>query len=466
MGYKITLRYILTYIITVTAMFFIVSAIGQNRMRRSLLESRKQAMVQEAEMVAVEYGENYYRSGITINELRKQLVSIDHFLGMRVLLTNAGGLVFVDTGSAATYSIEKYLGEETKSFDNVLIKNMANEPLLIVSTPIRAEYSGEYSIRGYICLAVTMQSIYEDVGFYVDTISIMILMFSLFLLFVFVLLWFMSVWPLARLKKTAIEYAKKNYSYAAPRFGAEYRDIAEAMRVTAEEVERLEDYQKKFIGNVSHDFRSPLTSIKGYLEAIKDGTIPMEMSGKYIDIILFETERLTKLTEDLLTLSRMDNKVQLDISIFDLNEMIKNTAATFEGSCTKKRITIELHFCDPEVFVSADVGRIQQVLYNLIDNAIKFSNQDSVITISVNTKLSKVFVSVKDTGIGIPKDAQKKVFERFYKTDLSRGKDKRGTGLGLAIVKEIVEAHGENISLVSTEGVGSEFIFSLPVASL
>ena len=112
--------------------------------------------------------------------------------------------------------------------------------------------------------------------------------------------------------------------------------------------------------------------------------------------------------------------------------------------------------------VYADMGKIQQVLYNLIDNAIKFSHDNSVIYIQASSKYEKIFISVKDTGIGIPRDSIKKIWDRFYKTDLSRGKDKRGTGLGLSIVKEIIQAHGENIDVISTEGVGTEFIFSLP----
>ena len=122
-------------------------------------------------------------------------------------------------------------------------------------------------------------------------------------------------------------------------------------------------------------------------------------------------------------------------------------------------------FADSIQMVYADLGKIQQVLYNLIDNAIKFSHEDSIIYIQTSIRYEKIFISVKDTGIGIPKDSQKKIFERFYKTDLSRGKDKKGTGLGLAIVKEIIQAHGENIDVVSTEGVGTEFIFSLPKAT-
>ena len=113
-----------------------------------------------------------------------------------------------------------------------------------------------------------------------------------------------------------------------------------------------------------------------------------------------------------------------------------------------------------------DTGKIQQVIQNLLDNAIKFSPQDSVIKIHRLQKNHKIFVSIKDYGIGIPKESQKKIWNRFYKTDVSRGKDKTGTGLGLSITKEIIDAHGENINVISTEGVGTEFIFTLPSAKI
>ena len=139
---------------------------------------------------------------------------------------------------------------------------------------------------------------------------------------------------------------------------------------------------------------------------------------------------------------------------------------SFEPSCKSKNLTIDLILVDEKMNVEADMGKIQQVLYNLIDNATKFSHSDSTIKIETHVKNEKVFVSVKDYGIGIPDDSIKKIWERFYKTDLSRGKDKKGTGLGLAIVKEIIQAHKEHINVISTEGVGTEFIFSLPLSKL
>ena len=152
------------------------------------------------------------------------------------------------------------------------------------------------------------------------------------------------------------------------------------------------------------------------------------------------------------------------MSDFDINKTIKNTAAAFEGECKKKNIVFDLVFSSKQLFVNADMGKIQQVLYNLIDNAIKFSNNNSEITIQTFEKYDKAFISVKDQGIGIPKDAQSKIFNRFYKGDASRGKDKKGTGLGLAIVKDIITAHKENIDVISTEGAGTEFIFSLKLS--
>ena len=227
----------------------------------------------------------------------------------------------------------------------------------------------------------------------------------------------------------------------------------------------IKNYQERqeFVANVSHDFRSPLTSIKGYVEAMTDGTIPPELHEKYLKIILFETERLTDLTQDLLTLNEFDtNHLLLNREVFDIHEMIKHVAASFEGVCTQKKISIELVFATKHLNVNADKRKIQQVLYNLLDNAIKFSDPNSIVTIETTDRGEKVYTSVKDNGMGIPRSALGKIWERFYKSDLSRGKDKKGTGLGLAIVKEAIQAHGENITVVSTEGVGTEFSFSLP----
>ena len=273
--------------------------------------------------------------------------------------------------------------------------------------------------------------------------------------------------PLRKITYATEQYATGNMHYE---FQVESDDeigyLAVCLNYMASQIAGAEDDQKKFVANVSHDFRSPLTSIRGYLEAMIDGTISPEMHQKYLEIVLNETERLTNLTNSLLTLNNLNTKgMMLNRSDFNINLVIRNTAASFEGTCRKKTMAIELILTGDEMYVNADKDKIQQVLYNLIDNAIKFSHHDSVITVETALKKNKLFVSVKDTGIGIPKDDLKMIWDRFYKSDLSRGRDKKGTGLGLSIVKEIINCHGEHINVISTEGAGSEFIFSLQLSA-
>jgi signal transduction histidine kinase len=331
-----------------------------------------------------------------------------------------------------------------------------------VSAPI----TGNYNTYGYVVMHLPMtvirNSVYRKLNvYYISALVIFVLSLTILLVFTGIV-----YVPLMRITEGAKEYANGNLAY---RIEVDTQDemgyLAATLNYMSDELNQLEEYQRTFVANVSHDFRSPLTSIKGYLEAIIDGTIPQELQEKYLKRVIAETERLNKLTQGMLTLDSIEKKGLLNRSNFDINRVIKDTAASFEGTCMKKGITFDLTFSDNTQMVYADLGKIQQVLYNLIDNAIKFSNHDSRIYIQTYVHYEKIYVSVKDTGIGIPKSSIKKIWERFYKTDLSRGKDKKGTGLGLAIVREIIQAHEENIDVISTEGVGTEFIFTLPKAS-
>ncbi len=248
----------------------------------------------------------------------------------------------------------------------------------------------------------------------------------------------------------------------------EYQELADALNLIGNDLNNFDEYQRAFISNISHDFRSPLTSIHGYTQAMLDGTIPTESQEKYLKIILSETERLTNLTSNLLELNSFNQSdLLLNMTNFDIHQTIIQTVNTLEGTAAKKEITFRLDInSKKEMIVYADEAKIHQVLYNLIDNAVKFSHNNSEIKISTRKKGEKVFVSVKDSGIGIPKENLNKVFDRFYKSDISRGKDKLGTGLGLSISKEIITSHKQTINVVSTEGVGSDFVFTLKKGTL
>ena len=338
--------------------------------------------------------------------------------------------------------------------------NSFDEDYLSVSAPI----TGNFRTYGYVVIHLPMKNVTQSQYHILNIVyitSLIVFLLSMIILIVFQRIVYS---PLKKITDGAKAYAEGDLKYEIKvNSNDEMGYLAATLNYMSDKLDDTENYQKKFISNVSHDFRSPLTSIKGYLEAILDGTIPPEMLEKYLNRVIDETKRLTKLTESILSLDSIES-VKLNKTNFDINEMIRNTASSFEVQCNSKNITIELIFINVSQYVFADFGKIEQVLYNLIDNAIKFSSPNSSITIQTSIKKEKLFVSVKDTGIGIAKNEQSKVFDRFYKSDLSRGKDKKGTGLGLAIVKEILQSHGENIDVISTVGIGTEFIFSLPIS--
>ena len=320
--------------------------------------------------------------------------------------------------------------------------------------------------RGYVAVHYLMSDLYQSRSSLLWIIQLLFVVTYLLVAVLFIFYSFHVRKPLNEITKGASEFANGNLSYQIPVDSEnELGYLAQNLNYMADKLNRNGEYQRQFISNISHDFRSPLTSIKGYVEAMIDGTIPVEMQEKYLKIISYEAERLEKLTRGLLTLNELDiQKRMLNIQSFDINQIIKSTAASFEGTCTTRQILLELVLSGKELYARADIEQIQQVLYNLLSNAIKFSPDRSTITIETTEKNDKIFVSVKDHGIGIPKSSINKIWERFYKIDRSRGKDQKGTGLGLAIVKEIISAHGQHINVISTEGVGTEFIFTLEKA--
>ncbi len=469
MKHKALVKLILCYIVAAVSMYVLLNFVGGRALNRHFLEEKVDLLTEEAQLLSEEYVTPYYQDTFKLADMLVQMRSIDRFLNTRIWVINASGMIFVDTQSGARGSNIDVLDRmfldsvlEQGYLENVKFDRIFEEEMLAVVQPLYYNYR----LRGYICIFTPMTSIREAGYQYLDLVNLCYLVFLIILFLIFTVIYLNTIKPVRTLKRITQEYAKGHFDVPMKiRSRDEYRDLADTIKYMADEFKNLDSYQKKFLANISHDFRSPLTSIKGYAEAIADGTIPYEMQNKYLDIILFEAERLTKLTTNLLELNSFETKgVMLQIEPFDINEVIRKTALTFEGTCTKKRITLNLIFSGENQYVNADRDKIQQVLYNLIDNAIKFSSADAAIDIKTEERGSKVFVAVKDYGIGIPKDSISHIWERFYKTDLSRGKDKKGTGLGLSIAKEIIQAHKENINVASTEGVGTEFMFTLPKA--
>ena len=245
----------------------------------------------------------------------------------------------------------------------------------------------------------------------------------------------------------------------------EIGQLAEAINSMTNDLKELENMRSGFIANISHDFRSPLTSIRGFLEAMLDGTIPEELHPKYMQIVLDETNRLTKMTNNILDLTKMENgQDEVVRTHFDINEMIIKMALGFEQRIEEKQIRMDFQFVQEKLIVNADLDKIQRVIYNLIDNALKFTRVGDSICIETTAVGQKAVITVADTGLGIDEKSLPHIFERFNKGDASRGHDKKGNGLGLTIVRQILLNHGEDIKVSSKPGEGTRFTFTLPLA--
>jgi two-component system phosphate regulon sensor histidine kinase PhoR len=227
------------------------------------------------------------------------------------------------------------------------------------------------------------------------------------------------------------------------------------------DIRRLEKIRSDFVANVSHELRTPVTVIRGYAEALQGGSSP-EQAERFITIILNHAERLATLIDDLLTLSRLEGgNLSLEFRPVTLEEIAATAAQLLEQKGNARQIMIDRTALAGIPAVLADPGRLEQVLVNLLDNAIKYSAEGSTITISATSDGDMVKVAIKDHGIGIPSRDLPRIFERFYRVDAARSRDEGGTGLGLAIVKHIVQLHGGNVSVDSEAGKGSTFYFTL-----
>lgn len=464
MRHTLYLKFIIGYVIFGLFSFLTVTLFVPRITREYLIGQKAQDLYSEASLIADTYAKGLYSSRTSLETVTLQLDSLSVYMNADIRIISPDGIIILDTASTDTETAQQLSEFDPSSGGSTyyLIGNFFgsfDEEVLSVICPIITKYR----TKGYVTIHVSMANIESEINSLLNISYITL--FIMFLLSLIILIFFTTLVyiPLRKITKGAESFADGNYHYEV---NVDTRDemgyLAAALNYMSGKIADSEDDQKKFIANVSHDFRSPLTSIKGYLEAMLDGTIPPEMHEKYLGIVLNETERLTKLTNGLLALNNLNTKgMHLDITDFDINDTVRKVAETFEGTCRKKSIAIELVLMGDELFVHADKGRIEQIVYNLTDNAVKFSHHDSIIKIETAEKKNKIYVSVKDTGIGIPPEDISMIFNRFYKSDSSRGKDKKGTGLGLSIVKEILTAHGENINVVSTPGEGSEFIFSL-----
>ncbi len=459
-------KIVIVIIVMFAAIFLLLASYTTYATQKALVEEKQSNLMNEAHLLAEQTILSYFQGITSLEYLQIRFDEFDDALQTKVwLFSENGDLIAASNRSELAVVPHNILQlDEKLRIDKGFTQTgdfYQVFPGTMISIGIPLSVQGEQ--KGYLVLHTAME---EVASLQQNMLGIMYMPFFVTLLMIVLILVYLSrtiIKPIVKLNTAAREYAKGNFE---KKTGVVRKDeigeLSDSLEYMASELSKLDEYRKNFIANISHDFRSPLTSIKGYLEAMLDGTIPPDRYSRYLNIVLNESKRLTKLTSGLLELNDFDTYGPiLKKTKFDIVDVVKETRNTLEGVCEQKNIDIRISCPAKDTVVYADKMKIGQVVHNLIDNAVKFSPKKGRIDVTIYDKNKKVFVSVKDQGPGIEKEHQKKVWDRFYKTDSSRGKDKQGTGLGLSITKEIIKAHGENINLISTEGAGSEFVFSL-----
>lgn len=271
--------------------------------------------------------------------------------------------------------------------------------------------------------------------------------------------------PLQEMVSATESFARGDFSVRVPvNRMDEIGRLSMAFNNMAGALAQQDSVRRSFVSNVSHELKTPMTTIAGFVDGILDGTIPPEKERHYLSIVSSEVKRLSRLVRSMLNIARLESgEMKLSPTAFDVNQVVCTTVFSFEKAIEDKQLDVR-GLDVPRVMVSADEDLIHQVVYNLVENAVKFVNPGGYLEFNYQVQGEMTYISIKNSGEGIPKEEISKVFQRFYKSDRSRSLDKSGVGLGLNIVKTIVNLHHGEVIVRSTEGQFCEFIFTLPSA--
>ncbi|MCD8117609.1 MAG: HAMP domain-containing histidine kinase [Oscillospiraceae bacterium] len=403
--------------------------------------------------------------------LRMNLSIIAQCTGNHILLCDEDGSVV--TSSDETW-VSPYMGSQISSS---VLSTLQEEGVYVGLTDLGGVYDGLHyvvaesiesysgSVMGYVIVS------YPSSGFFSawSGFFMMFILIAVAVLVVVVLLEYAHARRLARplleMSEAAHNFARGDYSARVTPYQREDEigTLTEAFNAMAESLERNEARRQEFVANISHELRTPMTSIAGFADGLLDGTIPQSEEKKYLQTISSETKRLSRLVRSMLDVSRLQDGGQVRMQKFDLTEMVVQTLLNFEERVNGKGMNVELNVPEGTLSVMGDLDSLTRVVYNLIDNAIKFAGQGTDLVISIWKEDDRAYTRVQDTGATIPQSELPLIFDRFHKADHSRSMDKDGVGLGLYMVRQILAAHDQDIFVTSENGV-TAFTFTLALA--
>ena len=405
---------------------------------------------------------------IDVEQLNREILTMRQLFDARLMLITSDFRVIgtahdLVNGAAPVYHPDLepvMLGYPVKLYGT--LDGLLLEPLLTVAYPLR---SGNH-IVGAVLVGSSMAELESTIS---EMYMLTILALVATALVGGTLIYFSSKSisrPLRQMNEAASVIAGGDFEKRIPvQSRDEVGQLAESFNHMAEGLQEQERIRRAFIANLSHDIRSPLTSMRGFLQAIDDGTVEPEKLRYYIGIVMAESDRLIKLANNILDVGLLQ-ETSLTLTNFDINELVRKTVLSFEPQATAKNLQIHCRFAHEEDVVKADYDKIQRVVYNLVDNAVKFVREAGEIIIETDRKDDTLYVSIRDNGPGIAEEDQTKIFERFFKGDPSRNEHKKGSGLGLSIVQELVRAHGGQVTIESNPDMGSLFKFSISTGGI
>ena len=460
--------------VTVLSCFMIVVFSLLSIGRVYIIRDFQQDMIASAEEVS------HIAAAISLNDsldswlFNMSVSAVSNSTGNHVIITDPAGVIVSCSDRAhmcrhigqhlSGELLQTLLGDKQKQPSD--LGGLFSEPRYYTSREINSELDG--SVMGYVIVsnsALEMQRSWSTFIMMVSAVSVVVIMFSLVFSFAYCK---RMARPLDEIAAASRKFARGDFSVRVRQVDDpedEMGALIDSFNKMADSLEKADARRGEFIANVSHELRTPMTTIAGFADGILDGTIPQEESAKYLVSIRDETRRLSRLVRDMLDVSQMKSGV-MDTgkySKFDLIELVLQTLLSFEARATKKNLDVDPQLPENNIMVFADKDAITRVIYNLLDNAVKFAKPGSCLTIRVYKEGEKAYFSVKDEGETIPPDDLPFIFDRFHKSDRSRSMDKDGVGLGLYLVKTIINSHDEDIAVKSADGM-TEFVFTLKLA--
>ena len=470
-------KYLLAFLLIIAVSFAIIAGVMSSMVSGYSADAKRGSVENGARTITSFIEDNYRTSAVALFPQyvyveRSMLQSSMHLISvnsenMTIFITDESGVILL-SGDEGSGAVGKRLPEELSKkilssgqvTDYSDLGGAVDAKYLYSAMPIQSRDAENVGI-------VLVCSSSKGVTGLVETMMKTILASCLWVMIAAMLaVYFISEKissPLKEMSRAAKQYAAGKFDVRVPVHGGdEVAELATAFNNMANSLANSEDLRRTFLANVSHDLRTPMTTIAGFIDGILDGAIPPEKQPYYLELIAGEVRRLSRLVSSLLDISRIQaGDRKFTKTTFDICEMARQILISFEQRIDEKKLNIEFECDQDNMMVYADRDAIYQVLYNICDNAVKFSTPGGTYRITILEKDKKTYISVWNEGQGIPENELPYVFDRFYKSDKSRGLDKTGVGLGLYITKTIIDAHSEEIWVKSVYGQYCEFVFTL-----